>query len=352
MYHPLNASLDPDNPENASFRQGVEDFQAIFELSEAEIDFAFEDQMRSQAEIDLIRGQSLFQAAVRTFHLKILTDGDDRYEFNLADPEIAQMIADEDSVLYRLVREVNPEYVSAHLSASVEKREYGKKGRPYEVPVEGYEDLSRDELLRRFSRNIATMQMNLIKAGYKKPLLVESLDYHPTGAYEYITELGFIEELLERVRRFLVDWDCSVTQVRLLVDVCHIILAERNRNVDNPAYDYKEEIKRYLARVIELVDEVHLVVAEYAGRGELSLDKHLPFYTDNEAAIDIREVLSYVFSLRREQGIYKPLVVNFETDIDGALREVSALAEFLEDWEACSRECAEPVRIEEVEPAL
>ncbi len=306
----LNASRDPRAAGNASFLAGLKGLRRIFGGEPP----LFEDQYRDAAERMNIKSEPLFSAQRRSFHLKKLVGDDGRvYEINLASPATRELFADEDSVVYRMVREFRPEYVSCHLSAPVEEREFGTSQRPYEVPLSPL--LGRDEVLRRFVENINILQANLKKAGYDKPVLVEQLDYQPSGAYEYITDPDFIFEVLKG------------TGAHLLVDCSHMIVAAKNRHIDDPGHDFMEYIRRIINDdTIGLVREVHVTVPEYAARGPYALDTHRYLYTECPESLDVEKVLIYILELRAKNGITEPLAVNFETDMEGAAAEVAAFS--------------------------
>ncbi len=342
----LNASKDPGDPKEAVFRHGLERFRSIFEMSEVKVPFAFEDQCRSEDEIDKIEKEDLFSADKRTLHLKILqaesaekakTLKAGRYEINLAAQETMELIANEKSVIYRITERMNPEYVSLHLSASVEDRKFATQDAPWESPVPGSVVIDRDELLRRFSENIIMFRNNLRKTGYKGQILVESLDYHDSGAYEHITEPSFIKELLYVVNK---DFPKGNDQVGLLVDCAHIVLAARNLNFKKLGYHdpdhgfmgFVEDIVN--GDTISLIKELHLVVPEYDGVDKEYQDTHLPFIAEGQGAEDVKKVLEHIFRLRRKYGVTQPLIVNFESNsMTDSAEELIALADLLEGIE-------------------
>ncbi|HPN72542.1 MAG TPA: hypothetical protein PKZ41_00935, partial [Candidatus Omnitrophota bacterium] len=342
----LNASKDPNDPKEAVFREGLERFRSIFEMSDVKVPFAFEDQCRSEDEIDKIEKEGLFSADTRTLHLKILQAESEekaktlkagRYELNLANRETAELISDENSVLYRIAERMNPEYVSVHLSASVEDRKFATKYASWESPVPGSPLIPRGELLKRFASNISTLRENLRNNGYKGQVLVESLDYHDSGAYEYITEPAFIKELLAIVNKGV---PAGKDEIGLLVDCSHVVLAARNLALKrsgrhDPECDFMGFVSEIVNdETISLVKELHLVVPEYGDNDKEFNDTHLPFTATGKGLEDVKKVLEHIFKLRRENKITQPLIVNFESDVmTNSAEELVVLSDFLGELE-------------------
>ncbi|MFH0764512.1 MAG: DUF692 family multinuclear iron-containing protein [Candidatus Omnitrophota bacterium] len=326
----LNASRDFKDQES-DFRKGLEVLRAIFTGSSVTTQYSFEDQCRDERELARIKSTPEYRADKRTFHLKILNDKrrivdgkPKRYELNLSSPDTKELIENKGSVLYQIVEELQPEYVSVHISAPMEEREFGTDDRPYEVGISPL--LSREEVLNRFVDRINTLQDNLKTIGHNNPVLVESLDYHDAaltkGAYEYITEPAFIREVLAR------------TGAHFLADCAHMYVSAKNTHLGRPDYDYMEYVKQIIDEdTIALVDEAHLTVPAYDAKTGQWQDVHLPFYTDSVEAGDVKNILRYIFELRAKKGITKPIIVNFEsdsneTDMKNSQKDITALADF------------------------
>jgi len=336
----LEAFRNPADPKESSFVNGVENFRDIFEQSSEGTRYSFEHRGQEGADIERINNEALYNTETKTLHLKTLIDENgNRHEFNLASPDTAALIKDENSILYRVIKELKPEYVSAHLSASVEERVYAVAGKSFEVavcpPGKTPADMviDRRELLRRYEVNINNLQANLRKmqadpknklSSLNPTVLVESLDYHninDSGAYEYITEPEFIMDVLR------------LTGARLLVDCDHLLLAAKNTHLNNPDYDYMEYVKRIVnERTISLIDEIHLAVPVYTAPGKELMDTHdEPFYTDTEAGRDVRKILKYIFELRVKHNITKSVIVNLETSILNSNEDIKALVDTLDE---------------------
>ncbi|MFH1553009.1 MAG: DUF692 family multinuclear iron-containing protein, partial [Candidatus Omnitrophota bacterium] len=323
----LNASKDPNDPRNASFKKGLEMFKTIFNLSSGKAPYSYEDQYRTEEEIARIEKEGLFSADKRTFHLREMHWNGKKYDFNLVNSDTAEIFGDKNSVLYRVVQRMKPEHISLHLGASSENVLYSAYT-PYksydvaEGPV-----LERDVVLERIVKNIRVFQENLKAAGYDKPVLLETLNYVKTGAYEYVTDPDFIHEILER------------TGAHLLIDCSHLYVSARNRELSKPVGERSDDYMAYVRQIvnentIERIDEIHLSVPDRNRTGDRTvgeyLDYHKPFYVNTEESRAIRQILRYILELREKNNVTKPVVVNFETSVDDSAEHVIALADTLE----------------------
>jgi len=324
----LNASKDPRDSKNFLFKKGLKAFRDIFALSREKALYSFEDQCRNEDEVDKIRREDLFHSDKRTFHIRKMKWQDEEgkkkyYSMDLVNSETARMFGNLDSPLYRSIRRMNPECVSIHLGSSAENVSYGSDNqdtRPFNVAMSDV--LTREEALRKIVQNINLLQKNLKKAGYDKPILLETLDYHNIGAYEYVTNPDFVKEIIEK------------TGARLLIDCAHLFVSAKNMPEwkERPYMDYVKEIVN--EETIDLVDEIHLTVPalntthDKAKAGEY-LDYHRPFYVNTSEGDAVRNILGYIMELRESRGITEPVVVNFETDVEEAVLHVTALMEML-----------------------
>ncbi|MBU1083963.1 MAG: DUF692 family protein [Candidatus Omnitrophica bacterium] len=326
----LNASKDPRNSENSLFKRGLEQFRDIFALSKVVAPYSFEDQCRSAQEVDRIHSEELFDAPKRTFHIRKMRWGTDEkvknkyYSMDLVDSETSRIFADQKSPLYVAIGCINPEFVSIHLGSSSENVSYGGDNqgvRPFNVGESRV--LTREETMKKIVDNINMLQDNLKRAGYDKPVLLETLDYHQTGAYAHVTHPAFVKEVLEK------------TGAHLLIDCAHLFCSAKNMAgwKERPYMDYVREIVN--EKTIGLVSEVHLTVPapntthDKAVAGDY-LDYHLPFFADTPEGDAVRNILVYMLQLRAYKRIVEPVVINFETDVEEAIAHVKSLVETLE----------------------
>jgi uncharacterized protein (UPF0276 family)/ribosomal protein S18 acetylase RimI-like enzyme len=324
----LNASKNPRDTQNSSFRKGLKLFRDIFNLSEVKAPHSFEDQCRTETEVDRIGQENLFHADKRTFHIRKMVgkdaQGKDKYySMDLTDPKTAEMFGNLNSPLYSSIVRMRPELVSIHLSSSAEDISYGSDNhntRPFNVAMSVV--LTRQKVLETIVANINLLQKNLKKAGYDKPVLLETLDYHNTGAYEYVTDPDFVNEVVDR------------TGAHLLIDCAHLFVSAKNMPAwkARPYMDYVKKIVN--ERTIRLVNEIHLTVPgsnithakDEAGD---YIDYHHPFYADTPEGDAVRDILSYILELRENMKLTEPVVINFETDVEEAVAHVAALAKTL-----------------------
>lgn len=88
-----------------------------------------------------------------------------------------------------LLRLTESMWISLHLGFSAQQIEF-RNDRVYPTtPI-----LSRHSTLNLICRNL-----DALRSGLEVPILLENMDYSPTGAYEHICEPSFISEVLSRV---------------------------------------------------------------------------------------------------------------------------------------------------------
>jgi len=130
---------------------------------------------------------------MRSMHVQYLLSPDQKpTTLNLVSADTLELLKDERSPLYQAYKFLRPRVISFHLGFSSE-----------EVGTEGIDNhnyaigriLSRDETFERISLSLITISDKFKKMGYKGKLLIENLDYHPTGAYEHICEPSFISKI-------------------------------------------------------------------------------------------------------------------------------------------------------------
>lgn len=202
---------------------------------------------------------------------------------NLASKETLEIINDEDSALYQAYRFLKPSIISFHLCFSSE-----------EVGTEGIDNhnfaiarvLSREETFDRISGSLLTTSDKFKKIGYKGKILVENLDYHPTGAYEHICEPSFISEMAKH------------TGCLVLLDVAHAIISCHYFGIH--AVDFVKAIGT------DSIYEVHVNSPLYEG-GEW-YDINNPFYRLSEA----KELIRFIAG-EKASGEDK-LLLNVECD--------------------------------------
>ena len=82
------------------------------------------------------------------------------------------------------------------------------------------------------------------------------------------------------------------------------------------------------AETIALIDEFHIGVPARQGTGQYG-DLHRPRTSTDEAGREFAEIMRYIFHLREQQCVAHPVIVNFETGIANAEKEIKALAAVL-----------------------
>lgn len=193
---------------------------------------------------------------------------------NLASKEILEIINDEDSALYQAYQFLKPSIVSFHLCFSSE-----------EVGTEGIDNhnfaigrvLSREETFDRISASLSTISNKFKKIGYKGKILIENLDYHPTGAYEHICEPGFISKIAEYA-------GCPI-----LLDVAHTIISSHHLGIK--AIDFVKEVG------VDNIYEVHVNSPMYES-GQW-YDVNRPFYESKEA----ENLILYLISKKKGESL-------------------------------------------------
>ncbi len=307
----IDLRQDFSNPENSGIADALRSFKHIFDISEIKMRHSFEVTCENVTEAEKVKS-SPFYSGNCTYHPKVVNG----QIINLADPLIGEaegLIGNPESELYKIVRTLNPTYVSLHLAWSAEEIEVASTAHNDRAlsPV-----LDRRVLLERIVANLNTLQANLKRAGYDKPILVETLDYEGTGALEYVTEPEFVQDVLKR------------TGARLLIGCSHLLISAKNNGLyqGNPFMEYVKKMVN--EDTIGLIDEIHLAVPEAVASGYK--DTHNPFYAASSAAEEVKEILRYIFELRRQNGVTHPVIVNFETGVGHAQKELEALAEELE----------------------
>jgi len=202
---------------------------------------------------------------------------------NLVSRETLEIIKDESSVLYQSYLFLKPRIISFHLCFSSE-----------EVGTEGIDNhnfamgrvLSRDETFERISLSLSTISDQFRKIGYEGKILIENLDYHPTGAYEHICEPGFISETAKH------------TGCLVLLDVAHTIISSHYFGIH--AVDFVKAIGT------DSIYEVHVNSPLYEGGEWYDINK--PFYRLPEAEELVRFIVG-----QKASGEDK-LLLNVECD--------------------------------------
>ncbi len=221
---------------------------------------------------------------MRSMHVQYLLSPDQKpTTLNLVSADTLELLKDERSPLYQAYKFLRPSVISFHLGFSSE-----------EVGTEGIDNhnytigrvLSRDETFERISLSLITISDKFKKVGYKGKILIENLDYHPTGAYEHICEPSFISKM------------AAHTGCLILLDVAHIIISSHYLGV--------KPIDFVRAVGVDNVFEVHVNSPLYRD-GEW-YDINQPFYQLKVA----EQTLKYVIEEEIELG--KELLLTLECD--------------------------------------
>ena len=166
------------------------------------------------------------------------------WNWSLGDPDVLTKTDVLEQTRRRLELTGAP-WLSTHLGYSAAQVEF-KEGvgfRPEDIergmhPASAR--LTREALLEATVQNLHTLQKAITV-----PLLVENLDFNPTGAYDHVCEPGFITEVF------------AVTKVDLLLDLAHA-------QVSASHLGYR--IKDYLAELpLERVKQLHVSAPRLAG---------------------------------------------------------------------------------------
>jgi hypothetical protein len=209
--------------------------------------------------------------AERSLHVQYLTRHGQPLTLNLANPEVCRQLGQISNDVYRVFKILRPTLCSFHGGFACEILGVRGPDRHNEAqsPV-----LAREEVLSRLVRSLKTAQDRLRSLGLTEPeILVENLDYRPTGAYEYVTEGAFLAELL------------AATGAGLLLDLAHLMITAHSRQID--ALALLEE----MTPALEHLREVHVCSPAVVSETEL-WDINRPF---DESALCIellREVLA------------------------------------------------------------
>jgi uncharacterized protein (UPF0276 family) len=145
-----------------------------------------------------------------SMHVQYLHEHDNGTTLNLVPDETKEIISDENSDFYKAFDFLDPFVVSFHLGFSSKL-----------VGTEGIDDhnyaigevLSKEEVFKSIVESLHVVSKMLRERGYKGKILIENLDYHPTGAYEYVCESEFISKMAKKRR-------CGV-----LLDIAHTIIS-------------------------------------------------------------------------------------------------------------------------------
>ncbi len=232
----------------------------------------------------------------RSMHVQYLLSPEQKpTTLNLTSKETLEIIKDEKSALYQAYRFIKPSIISFHLGFS-----------SGDVGTEGIDNhnfaigkvLSREETFKRISTSLVAISDRFKRIGYRGEILIENLDYHPTGAYEYVCEPRFISEMVKHT-------GCSV-----LLDVAHAIISSHCLGM--------KPIDFVSAIGLDNIFEVHVNSPLYED-GEL-YDINKPFYQLTEAS----NLTEFMVSTKGRSG--QELLLNLECEEEvqkqiGLLRE-------------------------------
>lgn len=234
---------------------------------------------------------------MRSMHVQYLLSPDQKpTTLNLVSADTLELLKDERSPLYQAYKFLRPSVISFHLGFSSE-----------EVGTEGIDNhnyaigrvLSRDETFERISLSLITISDKFEKMGYKDKLLIENLDYHPTGAYKHICEPSFISKM------------AAHTGCLILLDVAHIIISSHYLGV--------KPIDFVRAVGVDNVFEVHVNSPLYRN-GEW-YDINRPFYQLTTA----ENLIRFIIEEKATKG--EELLLNLECD-EEAENQIALLKTF------------------------
>lgn len=200
-----------------------------------------------------------------SMHVQYLSKQEKPTTLNLVSDRTKEIISDENSELYRAFDFLNPFVVSFHLGFS--SKLVGTQG----IDSHNYaisEVLSESEVFESITESLNIISEMLRKRGYNGEMLIENLDYHPTGAYEYICEPEFISKIARR------------TGYKVLLDLAHTIISSHALEMD--VIDFIEKIG------IDLIYEVHVNSPLHEDGKWYDLNE--PFYNNEEG----KEIIEYL----------------------------------------------------------
>jgi hypothetical protein len=305
-------TADLSRPENAPLAIGRKVLTDLFTASQVKIPTNIEVCCDSLADAKKFITSAFYQKDHVTYHLRRIAHKGGMSIMNLADSSTIGVINDPESELYKIVETLRPAYVSVHLGWSVEEVLLGANGN-HDRPAPGSRQIPESVLAERIIENLKILKQNLEKAGYTRPILIETLDYHEGGAYEMVTDPDFIKNIL------------NGSSARLLIDFGHLLCSAKNSRVYQPEC-YMDYVKKVVnAETIGLIDEFHIAVPARHGSRQYE-DLHQPLTSTDAASREFMEIMRNIFHLRKQQGVAHPVIVNFETGIANAEREIKALA--------------------------
>jgi hypothetical protein len=185
-------TADLSRPENAPLAIGRKVFTGLFTTSQVKIPTNIEVSCDNLADAKKFIKSAFYQEDHVTYHLRRIAHKGGMSIMNLADPSTIEVMNDPESELYKIVETIKPAYVSIHLGWSVEKVLLGEKDN-HDMPASGNRQIPESVLAERIIENLKKLKQNLEKAGYVRPVLIETLDYHEGGAYEMVTDPDFIK---------------------------------------------------------------------------------------------------------------------------------------------------------------
>jgi len=141
--------------------------------------------------VPLETGGPLTASAVSEFPAREWLLHNSVWNWSLAHPDA---LAQQDVLMVtrRALEETKAPWLSVHLGYSAAHVTFQERLQP------ASEVLERDIVVERLIHNVTAL-----KAATGVPLLLENLDYNPTGAYEYVCEPGVIRTVLEATDTFL-----------------------------------------------------------------------------------------------------------------------------------------------------
>ena len=170
-----------------------------------------------------------------SMHVQYLSKQEKPTTLNLVSEETKETISDENSDLYKAFDFLNPFVVSFHLGFS--SKIIGTEGIDNHNYAIG-EVLSEEEVFESITEALNIISKMLRRRGYDGEILIENLDYHPTGAYEYVCKPEFISKIARK------------TGCKVLLDLAHTIISAHAFEMD--VIDFIENIG------IGLIYEVHV----------------------------------------------------------------------------------------------
>ncbi|NQT32489.1 MAG: hypothetical protein HQ594_02310, partial [Candidatus Omnitrophica bacterium] len=251
----------------------------------------------------------------KTIHLMLVDHEGERVMLNLSDP-MAKDVLNDEALYDELKRIQNIELFSLHLGFAVEYFENSPDGPKTSAA------LPDTEVHRRIVNNVHLFKDKLKGHGFgDREVLLENIAYFP--GCDYICRPDIIRDV------------ANETECGLLLDLGHAVVTAQSLGMDRAAY-VSEMLN---GDTIKKLREIHISIPFYMEKEKLWVHggwRGTPYgslYEDTPGTRAVKELLYYVFDMRKKANITSPLIINLETDDEFAARDAKKLEGLLLEWE-------------------